>query len=199
MTPADPEKPRLTSRASRAWRLVLAVTATSYACGGRSASHGAPEVSGTGGTPGAAGVTGSTSGETGAAGANSGRGGAGAVASEGGVGAVIEASGRGGAGGMESGAGGDAGDTCNLGAFWAAIALPLAPLGMCGEASPMLAPGETLSKRRGAVVIDAEGRAVDNTGLKQEDEKQEWLEQVSDQRWLCLAGQTIGYKCYVGS
>jgi hypothetical protein len=63
----------------------------------------------------------------------------------------------------------------------------------------MLAPGETLSKRRGAVVIDAEGRAVDNTGLKQEDEKQEWIEQVSDQRWLCLAGHTIGYKCYVGS
>jgi hypothetical protein len=46
----------------------------------------------------------------------------------------------------------------------------------------------------GAVVIDDEGRVVDNTGVTGAA-KQGWLRELAGQRWLCLAGTTLGYSC----
>lgn len=95
-----------------------------------------------------------------------------------------------------TGSAGSAGDAsvCDASTLWAAINSQV--IGACEEASPMLGPGESLSRRRGAVVLNDEGRVIDNTGLS--GDKQQWLDQLGAQRWPCLAGQTIGYKCTVG-
>jgi hypothetical protein len=58
----------------------------------------------------------------------------------------------------------------------------------------MLDPDEQRGARRGAVVIDDEGRIVDVTG-REGHAKQRWLDELADQRWPCLASQTIGYDC----
>jgi hypothetical protein len=50
----------------------------------------------------------------------------------------------------------------------------------------------------GEIVFDSEGRVVDNTGIPS-DTKQTWLDKLADQRWPCLAGQTIQYSCTVGA
>jgi hypothetical protein len=97
-------------------------------------------------------------------------------------------------GGGSGGASADAGSTCDVDALWTAITVQV--IGECHEASAMLGPEERLSRRRGAVVIDDEGRAIDNTGLTG-DTKQEWLDRLAGQRWPCLAGQSIGYQCTV--
>lgn len=69
----------------------------------------------------------------------------------------------------------------------------LGGLGTCEfAASP--AASDNLGPRRGAVVLDSMGRVIDNTGLPVTT-KQAWLDQLMDRRWLCLAGQTLGYKC----
>jgi hypothetical protein len=46
----------------------------------------------------------------------------------------------------------------------------------------------------GEVVLDADGRVIDNTGLYGEA-KQSWLSSLANDRWPCLAGQTIPYYC----
>ena len=38
---------------------------------------------------------------------------------------------------------------------------------------------------------------IDNAGLLMDDDKQQWLDDLADQRWPCLAGRIIGYKCTV--
>jgi hypothetical protein len=54
-----------------------------------------------------------------------------------------------------------------------------------------------------AVMIDCEGRAVellnmeDQTPLLSGDARQAWLDSVANDRWPCLAGQTIQFMCYV--
>jgi hypothetical protein len=65
--------------------------------------------------------------------------------------------------------------------------------GTCQFAPPP-GDGEKLDRARGAVVLDREGRVIDNTGLNP-TAKQAWLEELMDQRWPCLAGQTLGYTC----
>lgn len=94
----------------------------------------------------------------------------------------------------EGGSGGDANDTCGVAALLEAITRQVGGVTWCSEASAMLEPDEKLSARRGAVVIDDEGRIVDVTG-RQGDAKQRWLDEMAAQRWPCLAGQTIGYQC----
>jgi hypothetical protein len=169
------------------------------ACGGKSASHGASQASGTGGTGPAAGTSGAT--EAGARSeggtAQQGAGAAGTSSAEGGTGALIQSGGHGGAGGPEGGAAGDAAVTCSVNSLLNAIEIPLQqPIATCVEASPTLGPNESLSRRRGAVVIDDDGRVVDITGVIG-DTKQEWLDNLADQRWPCLAGRTIGYICTI--
>jgi hypothetical protein len=103
---------------------------------------------------------------------------------------VIDAGG----GGVSSGSGGSTVNACDTEALWKAIVDgALGGLGTC-EASPVPGPGDNVSRVRGAVVIDAGGRVIDNTGLNG-TEKQTWLDQLADRRWVCLAGQTIGYHC----
>jgi len=54
--------------------------------------------------------------------------------------------------------------------------------------------GDEVNRFNGAVVFDDEGRLIDNTGLTG-SEKQSWLDQFAGERWVCLAGNTIGYRC----
>jgi hypothetical protein len=161
----------------------LALVALACTCGGRSTSPG--DVAGKGGTLG-----GSASGATGGA--------AGAKIGQGGFGAVIQAGGRGGESGAESGAAGETAGECDVYTLFIVINTRGPLGGSCWEASPMLGPGEQLSRRRGAVVIDDDGRVIDNTGLMGEV-KQRWLDDLADERWPCLAGRTIGYECAEGS
>jgi hypothetical protein len=49
----------------------------------------------------------------------------------------------------------------------------------------------------GYIVVDNDGRVVDNTGIPATS-RQAWLDKLADQRWPCLAGQTIQYSCSVG-
>lgn len=92
------------------------------------------------------------------------------------------------------GAGGDGGDRCSVNALLEAITRQVGGVTWCGLANAMLDPDEELSARRGAVVIDEEGRVVDVTG-REGEAKQRWLDEMADQRWPCLAGQTVGYQC----
>ena len=93
-----------------------------------------------------------------------------------------------------AGSGGEPAGVCDSDALWAAITSQV--IGACYPASPMLGPDEHLSPRRGTVILDAQGRVIDNTGLSSLT-KQQWLEKLSAKRWPCLAGQTIGYQCTV--
>lgn len=199
MTATDREGPRRAPAASRWYSWFLGGVTLCFACGGKSASHGASQVSGTGGTEPAAGGSGAS--EAGAGARSEGGttqqagGAAGAPLAEGGMAAVIQPGGRGGAGGPEGGAAGGASVTCSVNSLLNAIEIPLQqPIATCAEASPTLGPNESLSRRRGAVVIDDDGRVVDITGVSG-DTKQEWLDNLADQRWPCLAGRTVGYSC----
>ena len=94
------------------------------------------------------------------------------------------------------GAGGDEGDACGVAALLEAVTRQVGGVTACWKASAMLDPDEKLGALRGAVVIDDEGRIVDITG-REGDAKQRWLDEMADQRWPCLAGQTIGYACAI--
>jgi hypothetical protein len=93
-----------------------------------------------------------------------------------------------------AGAGGsDATNTCNLDVLWTAIDSGSVGRVQCTIQDPPYT-GEAVNPLDGAVVFDHEGRVIDNTGLTGED-KQYWLDDLANERWLCLADQTIGYKC----
>jgi len=51
----------------------------------------------------------------------------------------------------------------------------------------------------GAVTLDAFGAVVANTGPVLESTEGAWIDEMADQRWPCLAGQTIEYCCDSGS
>ncbi|HEU5072654.1 MAG TPA: hypothetical protein VFU02_00740 [Polyangiaceae bacterium] len=93
-----------------------------------------------------------------------------------------------------AGAGGDGGDTCGVASLLEAVTRQVGGVTACWEASAVLDSDEELGPRRGAVVIDDEGRVVDITG-REGEAKQQWLDEMAAQRWPCLAGQTIGYQC----
>jgi hypothetical protein len=100
-----------------------------------------------------------------------------------------------GAPGDEPSAGAGAGEgprsTCDLEALWRAILVGTVGIGECQAKAP---PPSGDYFGQGAVVIDHEGRVIDNTGIKG-DEKQKWLDSLGGMRWPCLADQTIGYIC----
>jgi hypothetical protein len=77
--------------------------------------------------------------------------------------------------------------------LWDAITTASVGRGQCfiQDPPPM---GEMVDRRHGAVVIDGDGRVIDNTGLTG-IEKQPWLDALADRRWPCFAGRTIGYRC----
>jgi len=47
----------------------------------------------------------------------------------------------------------------------------------------------------GAVTLDATGAVVANTGPVLESTEGAWIDEMADQRWPGLAGQTIEYCC----
>jgi hypothetical protein len=189
MTAADKDIPRQSRGTSHRTALLLVAAAQSNA-------HEAPAIGDMGGSSGAAlAGSGGSAARAGASAAHPMGGVAGAPPGEGGSGALVLPGGRGGSGEPEGGAAGDDVVTCSVNALLNAIEIPLRqPIASCAEASPTLGPNESLSRTRGAVVIDDEGRVIDITGVSG-DTKQEWLGNLADQRWPCLAGQTIGYWC----
>ena len=102
-----------------------------------------------------------------------------------------------GGGSGQDGRGSDGGDSssdtaCNIGILWNALsdaALGVVRLGYCLPA--------TTTSRSGAIVLDDQGRVIDNTEISYQGfaSKQAWLDSLAHDRWPCLAGQTIPYWC----
>jgi hypothetical protein len=185
--------------------VALLLTLFWVACSGKSTGEGSPSTSGQGaagaGTSGRGGIS---SGDAGHAVGGSRGGGA---ASDGGGQVGVGAggfhlplpggnSGNGGSPGAsggvaQAGVAGDAGD-CDTNALWQALTRA-AGATRCDLVDPP-PEGDAVDQLHGAVVIDDEGRVVDNTGLT-DAAKQGWLSELAGQRWLCLAGSTLGYSC----
>jgi len=183
------------SRATRRRRCWGAATLLLFSCGGQSVETPA-STAGSGSEPiasggsaasggGAPSASGAASGGTGLA--------VGGHPSDGGSCIMLGGGKSGAAGAADLGAGAPT-MSCDSGPLMTAILRgSLGGLGTCQFAPPP-GDGEKLGRTRGAVVIDSEGRVIDNTGLNP-TAKQEWLDELMDQRWPCLAGQTLGYKC----
>ncbi len=83
--------------------------------------------------------------------------------------------------------------SCELGTLVAAVS----------RAVPSCMIPVTSSEGSYAVVIDCDGRAVellampDQTPLLTGDARQAWLDSLAEDRWPCLAGQTVQFMCYV--
>lgn len=89
-----------------------------------------------------------------------------------------------------------ASDVCDENTLWVEITLgAVGGLGYCVPA-PIPTPDEHIGITRGAVILNEDGVVIDNTGLDPQRKKR-WLDGLSNKRWTCLAGQTIGYKCSV--
>ncbi|HEX7507581.1 MAG TPA: hypothetical protein VF550_12460 [Polyangia bacterium] len=109
------------------------------------------------------------------------------------------AGGAGGAGGIVPSQGGQTGGrpdgaeagsvdaACETNALWRAITTRPNPFTSCYP-TPDGGVGSD-------VVLDSEGRVVENTGLSGA-ERQNWLDNLSSQLWLCLAGRTLHYSCF---
>ena len=89
-----------------------------------------------------------------------------------------------------------ASDVCDENTLWVEITLgAVGGLGYCVPA-PIPTADEHIGMTRGAVILNEDGVVIDNTGLDPQRKKR-WLDGLSNKRWTCLAGQTIGYKCSV--
>jgi hypothetical protein len=157
--------------------LPLILLATLAGCGGKSGSQGQ---GGAGGVDGAA--VGGAGGSSGGAGGSSDAGGAGGGGSSGHDGGTTDL------GGSSTDA------ACDTGRLWKAVsdaALGVARLGYCSPAT------STTTSATGSIVLDGEGRVIDNTGTNylSTSSKQAWLDSLANDRWPCLAGQTIPYQC----
>jgi hypothetical protein len=80
---------------------------------------------------------------------------------------------------------------CETGRLWSAVADAALGVGRLGECYAL--PTGTY----GAIVLESEGRVIDNTGTVYQStgSKQAWLDSLSNESWPCLAGQTIPYQC----
>lgn len=166
-----------------------------FSCGGQSVSAPA-STAGSGSEPASGGSATSDGGAPSASGAASGGTGlaVGGDPSDGGSCIMLGGGGKSGTAGAADLGAGAPNMSCDSGLLMTAILRgSLGGLGTCQFAPPP-GDGEKLGRTRGAVVVDSEGRVIDNTGLNP-TAKQEWLDELMDQRWPCLAGQTLGYKC----
>ena len=94
-----------------------------------------------------------------------------------------------------SGQAGGATEECNEYSLWDAVTSSVGnSLGWC-EGAMCLLPHTYVV---GAVTLDATGAVVANTGPIPESVEGEWIDNIADQRWPCLAGQTIEYCCLSG-
>jgi hypothetical protein len=96
----------------------------------------------------------------------------------------------------EAGAAGAQAEVCDETLLYTAITRgATGGLGVCSfVASPVAS--EQVNSLHGVVVLDSEGRVIDNTGLMGVA-KQRWLDQLCDRHWVCLAGETLGYTCTI--
>lgn len=96
-------------------------------------------------------------------------------------------------GGATDGVDSSSDTACNTGILWNAVsdaALGVVRLGYC-------LPATTTTSGSGEIVLDNEGRVIDNTETNYRgfSSKQAWLDSLVNDRWPCLAGQTIPYRC----
>ena len=173
--------------------IFLAATNMAVSCGGKGslglhapdaavASHGGALGSGTGGNGGGGGGTGGAQ-------APSGTGGLTSVTTTPDA-AVASA----------DGAGATSPDaSCNWGYLWDAISSAAGVIGYCNPIATWdngtILWGGDAGYFWGYVVIDGTGRVVDNSYLFGE-RKQAWLDGLSNKRFACVAGYTIGYTCF---
>jgi len=100
-----------------------------------------------------------------------------------------------GVGGMAGQAGG-ATEECNEYGLWHAVTMSVGyALGWCDGGMCLLSYTTPVV---GAVTLDATGAVVGNTGPVLESTEGAWIDEMADQRWPCLAGQTIEYCCDPG-
>jgi len=92
-----------------------------------------------------------------------------------------------------SGQAGGATEECNEYSLWYAVTRSVGyALGWCDDGTCLL-PHTTHVV--GEVTLDATGAVVANTGPVLESTEGAWIDEMADQRWPCLAGQTIEYCC----
>jgi hypothetical protein len=66
---------------------------------------------------------------------------------------------------------------------------------VCEPYVPDAGMGWCVLANAGYIVVDGDGRVVDNTSLSDEA-KQLWLDGLSTMRWPCLSGQTLQFMCF---
>ena len=90
--------------------------------------------------------------------------------------------------------------TCEA-SFWHAFTESMAVLGICYPTSSLPDGGVYNPPSWGEIVFDSAGQVIDITltGLSASlPDDQAAVDQLANERWLCLAGQTIQYYCEVG-
>lgn len=98
---------------------------------------------------------------------------------------------QGGGSGYAQDAGTESADAfCDVGALWEAVSSGAVGFGYCLPGS--FAGGILF----GDVVINKDGQVVDITGISSKA-KRAWLDGLAEQRWPCLANQTITYSCSI--
>ena len=83
--------------------------------------------------------------------------------------------------------------SCDVAGLWRAISEAARVIGYC-FLTPAGNDGSVIITAWGEVIIDSEGRVIDNTRLSSAS-KQAWLSSLADYRWPCLAGQSLQYSC----
>jgi len=191
MNPSSRAILALAPKAARCWLCFWVVSTLLWSCGGREQEVAASGGSGSyaaGGT-----MTSSASSGAGGTGTSSFASGAGGTSS------TLDAGGRTGIDPTEvtMWTPGDCQDgVCDPQLLFEAISLgAVGDMGVCDF--PATAPVGKVNRLRGAVVLDSNGRVVDNTGLYG-TEKQTWFDEVANSCWPCLADQTIYYSCSPG-
>ena len=125
-----------------------------------------------------------TSSDSGGRYGDSGGGGVGGTGETGQSGGSSAAGGQGAEGGVAGG-----GDDCNEFWLWYTVG-DVVGMAECGPSAELC----SRSTPWGVVVFDSEGRGVEITGLEPA-RVEEWLQEVADERWPCVAGQTVEYCC----
>jgi hypothetical protein len=83
--------------------------------------------------------------------------------------------------------------SCDFGALWLAIEGGVGAIGPCD-----LALDAGTGTYGGDVAFDSDGSVIANTGISNPTDLQAWLASLANERWTCLAGQTISYLCMPG-
>jgi hypothetical protein len=89
---------------------------------------------------------------------------------------------------------------CDTGTLWQAVFVPIHPEARLGACYPDPTGPSLYSTNEAYLVLDSDGRVIDNTWNWSGDDhatlKQAWLDSVAAQRWPCVAGQTLYFFCF---